>query len=140
MEMLLILTIFAMSLILDINGLSSELKIINNVISGSDAHFKCSYSDLNLSDYSELDIKWYFNTSNTPFLVDLPFLQGKPQIVDPLYEALIVLPQKRDGLTSFFILQNISTVFSGIYTCKVSTFSKEIIRRKKLIISGKFNT
>ena len=129
-----------MPLIREIHGLTSELRIQNNkVISGGDVDFKCSYSDLNLSDYSELDIKWYFNTSNTPFLVDLPFLQGKPQIVDPLYEAHILFPNKRDGLASSFILQNISKAFSGIYTCKVSTFSREITRRKKLIISGNFN-
>ena len=51
------------------NLLSVSLKIPEYILSGRDTIFNCSYSDISVSDYSELGIKWYFNSSNTPFLV-----------------------------------------------------------------------
>merc|ERR1719481_472505 len=116
-------------------GMFARLEVSSPVLSGEEATLECLYGDLSVSEYSELDIKWYFNRTDTPFMVELPFLQGRPQVVEESYERHIRLPRQRQHLTSRFTLTNTSPNLSGVYTCTVSTFSREIIRMKKIMIT-----
>lgn len=98
---------------------------------GENVSFHCEYT-VNDSQLAELDIKWYLGSSPSPFLVFLPYLQHQPQVVDPKFRQKIVFRSVKFG--SEFVMVNMSTDLSGVYTCKVSTNTEERIRRKRINI------
>merc|ERR1711970_592710 len=98
---------------------------------GENVTFHCKYT-VNKSQLAELDIKWYLDSSPSPFLVFLPYLQQEPQVVDPRFRQKIVFMEEKVG--SGFMMMNMSTDLSGVYTCKVSTNTHERISRKRIKI------
>jgi hypothetical protein len=97
--------------------------------------FHCSYN-VNRYKLAELDIKWYLGGSPSPFMVFLPHLQKKPQVVDTRFREKIVFNEEVAG--SGFIMVNVTTDMSGVYTCKVSTNTEERIRRKRVTVYSKY--
>jgi len=98
---------------------------------GEDVPFHCAYN-VDSSKLAELDIKWYLGSSPSPFMVFLPYLQAEPQVIDPKFRQKIVY---REGVeSSGFIMVNISTELSGVYTCKVSTNMEERVSRKRITV------
>ena len=83
-----------------------------------------------------MDIKWYLGSSPSPFLVFVPHMQKEPQVVDTRFRDKIVF---RGGLVgSGFMMLNVTTDISGVYTCKVSTNTEERIRRKRVTVYSKY--
>ena len=112
----------------------TDLTIPSYTQQGSNITFYCAYS-VNIEKLAEVDIKWYFGSSPSPFMVFLPHLQTEPQVVDPLLREKLVFPPgwEKTG----FLMMNTSTENSGVYTCKVSTMTRERIRRKRIIVYSK---
>lgn len=109
----------------------TSLSLPSYTLQGGNASFHCAYT-VNSSQLAELDIKWYLGSSPSPFLVFLPFLQQQPQVVDPTFRHRILFREERGG--SGFLMLNMSSEMSGVYTCKVSTNTQESIRRKRIKI------
>ena len=102
---------------------------------GENVPFHCAYS-VDSSKLAELDIKWYLGSSPSPFMVFLPNLQSEPQVIDPRFRQMIVFSEEVEG--SWFMMENISTDMSGVYTCKVSTNMEERVSRKRITVYSKF--
>ena len=68
-------------------------------------------------------------------MVFLPHLQKEPQVVDHRFREKIVFSEGVVG--SGFMILNITTDMSGVYTCKVSTNTEERIRRKRVTVYSK---
>ena len=83
-----------------------------------------------------MDIKWYLGSSPSPFLVFLPHLQKEPQVVNHRFREKIVFSEGVVG--SGFMMVNVTTDMSGVYTCKVSTNTEERIRRKRVTVYSKY--
>ena len=102
---------------------------------GQNISFHCDYN-VDRSKVAELDIKWYIGSSPSPFMVFLPHLQKEPQVVEPRFREKIVFS---DGVVgSGFMMVNVTTDMSGVYTCKVSTNTEERIRRKRVTVYSKY--
>ena len=69
-------------------------------------------------------------------MVFLPHLQKEPQVVDHRFREKIVFSEGVVG--SGFMMVNITTDMSGVYTCKVSTNTEERIRRKRVTVYSKY--
>ena len=112
----------------------TDLVIPSFTQQGSTITFYCAYS-VNIAKIAEVDIKWYFGNSPSPFMVFLPHMQTEPQVVDPLLREKLVFPPgwEKTG----FLMLNTSREDSGLYTCKVSTMTTERIRRKRIIVYSK---
>ena len=102
---------------------------------GQNISFHCDYN-VDRNKVAELDIKWYHDSSPSPFMVFLPHLQKEPQVVDHRFREKIVFSEGVVG--SGFMIVNISTDMSGVYTCKVSTNTEERIRRKRVTVYSKY--
>ena len=129
------LTFFLMK-ISDILSLEiTSLSVPSYVPEGHNLSFHCSYN-VDRSKVAELDIKWYLGSSPSPFMVFLPHLQKEPQVVDHRFREKIVFSEGVVG--SGFMMVNITTDMSGVYTCKVSTNTEERIRRKRVTLYSKY--
>ena len=102
---------------------------------GQNLTFHCDYIVHRLK-LAELDIKWYLGSSPSPFMVFLPHLQKEPQVVDHRFREKIVFSEGVVG--SGFMMVNVTTDMSGVYTCKVSTNTEERIRRKRVTVYSKY--
>ena len=89
-------------------------------------------------DYPELGVKWYHGSSPSPFLVWLPHLQETMQVVGEtsLTSHLEVPTTQQQGCSSFR-LSNLSLPLSGLFTCKVATFTQEAVASRRLTVVRK---
>ena len=113
----------------------TSLTIPSHSPEGHNLLFSCAYT-VNRSKLAELDIKWYLGSSPSPFMVFLPHLQKKPQVVDPKLREKIVFSEGMEG--SGFMILNITQDMSGLYTCQASTNTEERRRRKRITIYSKY--
>ena len=104
---------------------------------GGEVELSCCFS-LPTSNYPELDVKWYHGSSPSPFLVWLPHLQETMQVVGEtsLTSHLEVPTTKHQGCSSFR-LSNLSLPLSGLFTCKVATFTQEAVASRRLTVVRK---
>ena len=104
---------------------------------GGEVDLSCCFS-LPTSNYPELDVKWYHGSSPSPFLVWLPHLQETMQVVgeNSLTSHLEVPTTQHQGCSSFR-LTNLSLPLSGLFTCKVATFTKEAVASRRLTVVRK---
>ena len=102
---------------------------------GQNISFHCSYN-VDRNKLAELDIKWYFGASASPFMVFLPHLQKDPQVVDHRFREKIVFSEGVEG--SEFMIVNVTTDMSGVYTCKVSTNTEERIMSRRVTVFSKY--
>lgn len=99
-------------------------------------------------DYDEdekvqLDIKWYFNSEPSPFYQWVPAQMSKPQIIGEKFRHHVDLDHVVHHTDSHkrhraLMLKKPTTELSGTYTCKVSSFVSEDVRRKKMIVYCKY--
>ena len=129
------IVIFVLNVIPIVTSLQiSSLSMPSYAEEGQNVTFHCDYS-LDSSKLAELDIKWYLGSSPSPFLVFLPHLQTEPQVVDLRFRQKIVFSEGVVG--SVFMMVNITTELSGVYTCKVSTNTEERRRWKRITVYSK---
>ena len=104
---------------------------------GGEVDLTCCFS-LPASHYPELDVKWYHGSSPSPFLVWLPHLQETMQVVGEtsLTSHLEVPTTQQQGCSSFR-LSNLSLPLSGLFTCKVATFTQEAVANRRLTVVRK---
>ena len=104
---------------------------------GGEVDLTCCFS-LPASHYPELDVKWYHGSSPSPFLVWLPHLQETMQVVGEtsLTSHLEVPTTQQQGCSSFR-LSNLSLPLSGLFTCKVATFTQEAVASRRLTVVRK---
>ena len=113
----------------------TSMSVSSSIPEGQNLTFHCDYN-VSMSKMAELDIKWYLGSSPSPFMVFLPYLQKKPQVVDTRFRDKIVLCEGLVG--SGFMMVNATTDMSGVYTCKVSTNTEERIMRKRVTVYSKY--
>ena len=117
-----------------------SVSIPRYVREGSDIPFNCKYI-VPKQSLNELDVKVYHNNSPSPILVFLPFLEHVPQIVDQSYQNSIIFntTEAFDGRSELkFIFKNVRLNMSGLFTCKVSTNTEEMIATRRLMVFSKF--
>ena len=99
--------------------------------------------DYNDTERIQLDIKWYFEDEPSPFYQWVPEQMARPQIIGEKFRQHIDLDHVTVHTDSHkkhraLLLKRPTTELSGSYTCKVSTFVSEDVRRKKMIVYCKF--
>merc|ERR1719490_458294 len=97
---------------------------------GGEVDLSCCFS-LPTTTYPELDVKWYHGSSPSPFLVWLPHLQETMQVAGENS-----LTSQQQGCSSFR-LSNLSLPLSGLFTCKVATFTEEAVASRRLTVVRK---
>ena len=107
-------------------------------LEGGEVELSCCFSLEEKSHYPELDVKWYHGSSPSPFLVWLPHLQETMQVVGEtrLTPHLEVPTTQHQGCSSFR-LTNLSLPLSGLFTCKVATFTQEAVASRRLTVVRK---
>ena len=86
---------------------------------------------------SELDIKWYLDSSPSPWLVHLPHHWTVPHIVRGSRLAGHVSQVFSNRSLTVVSLTRLRSTMSGVYTCKVSTNTQETVSRARLQILSK---
>ena len=119
----------------------SELRVPSWGEEGGEVDLSCCFSPVPTSNYPELDVKWYHGSSPSPFLVWLPHLHQTMQVVgETRLTSHLQVPttQKHQGCSSFR-LSNLSLPLSGLFTCKVATFTQEAVASRRLTVVRKPN-
>jgi len=100
----------------------------------------CSFMASRLEE-EQLDIKWYFENEEEPFLQWVPSSKRPPQTIGPRFRSRVETSHVRVNVTNdtFRVEQVIrviqpSILTSGVYTCKVATFTSEQITSHNLLI------
>lgn len=126
MLIFLVLLLWLLPLVLSLS--LDSLSVPQWVEAGSDVEMNCNYS-YNQTEREELDVKWYLDGSPSPFLVWVPHQARLPQIVLDKFRSHIDIghtvgsdPYKQH---SSLLLRDVHTGLSGIYTCKVASFTQE---------------
>ena len=90
----------------------------------------------------QLDIKWYFNSEPTPFYQWVPEKMSRPQIIGDKFRHHVdldhVVHPDSHKRHRALLLKRPTTELSGLYTCKVSSFISEDVRRKRMTVYCKF--
>lgn len=88
----------------------------------------------------QLEIKWYFNRSETPFFQWVPHSRSPPQLIGDLFVGHIDLSYASDH-DAFkkhraLLIRRPTLDMTGVYACKVSTLHNEEIKRKRMFVFG----
>jgi len=107
-------------------------------LEGGEVELSCCFSLEEKSHYPELDVKWYHGSSPSPFLVWLPHLQETMQVVgETSLTSHLKVPTSQEQTCSSFRLSNLSLPLSGLFTCKVATFTQEAVASRRLTVVRK---
>jgi len=96
--------------------------------------------EYNADERVQLDIKWYFNSEPSPFYTWVPEKMSRPQIIGEKFREHVDVDHVVNGNADShmkhraLLLKKPTTELSGYYTCKVSSFVSEDIRRKQMIV------
>jgi len=94
--------------------------------------------DYDENEKVQLDIKWYFNSEPTPFYQWVPEKMARPQIIGDKFKTHVdldhVVHSDSHKRHRALLLKRPTTELSGVYTCKVSSFISEDIRRKRMTV------
>ena len=119
-----------------------ELSVPSMVELGSENILLDCDFDYNDTERIQLDIKWYFEDEPSPFYQWVPEQMARPQIIGEKFRQHIdldhVVHTDSHKKHRALLLKKPTTELSGSYTCKVSTFVSEDVRRKKMIVFCKF--
>jgi hypothetical protein len=102
----------------------------------------CSFQFIS-SEYKELDIKWYFDTEEEPFLQWVPSSGREPQTVGQIFKSRVTTRHTLSNTTHGYKTEQVIRVvrpsihMSGHYHCKVATFTQEDLSTHNLVIFGK---
>jgi len=98
--------------------------------------------DYDENEKVQLDIKWYFNSEPTPFYQWVPEKMARPQIIGDKFKTHVdldhVVHSDSHKRHRALLLKRPTTELSGVYTCKVSSFISEDIRRKRMTVYCKW--
>lgn len=115
-----------------------ELSVPSMVELGSENILLDCDFDYNDTERIQLDIKWYFEDEPSPFYQWVPEQMARPQIIGEKFRQHIdldhVVHTDSHKKHRALLLKKPTTELSGSYTCKVSTFVSEDVRRKKMIV------
>ena len=110
-----------------------------SVEEGADAVLGCDYG-YNITEGAELDVKWYFDGSPSPFMLWVPHQRRAPQVISDTFRSHVDLGHTVGSdpyrLYSSVRLKKVGRALSGSYTCKVSSFSTEESRTKRMTVYG----
>ena len=118
----------------------SHLSVPSVVLGGEELILDCDFS-YQESESSQLDLKWYFNSSPFPIYQWVPSIQKGPQVIGDLFKNNLDLLYSAHNDTfkkhrALHIL-NPDHRFSGTYMCKVSSFVDEDFQQKEVLVIGK---
>jgi len=115
-----------------------ELTVPSMVELGSENILLDCDFDYDPDERVQLDIKWYFNSEPSPFYTWVPEKMSRPQIIGEKFRSHVDVDHVVHGDSHMkhraLLLKKPTTELSGTYTCKVSTFVSEDIRRKTMIV------
>ena len=96
-------------------------------------------------EFDQLDLKWYRDMDEEPFLQWVPSSQRPPQVVGE--ENLLTRRMNMEHMTAnttmgyrieqIIVMEGPTVELSGEYHCRVATFSEEIINSLIMTIFGK---
>ena len=121
-----------------------ELTVPSMVELGSENILLDCDFEYNADERVQLDIKWYFNSEPSPFYTWVPEKMSRPQIIGEKFREHVDVDHVVHGNADShmkhraLLLKKPTTELSGYYTCKVSSFVSEDIRRKQMIVYCKF--
>ena len=101
----------------------------------------CSFY-FNSSEYNQIDMKWYYNSDDQPFLQWVPSSGRQPQTIGPRFKGRIETHHNLSNYTEVFKTDQVIRVLrptihtSGQYTCRVATFTQERATTHSLIVFG----
>ena len=112
--------------------------------SGSKAWIELSCSfHFNTSEYKQLDMKWYFDMDDEPFLQWVPSSGRKPQTIGQRFKSRVITRHILTNTTEGYKTEQVIRVLrptihiSGDFNCRVATFTQEYIGTHSLIVFGK---
>jgi len=117
-----------------------QLTVPSTVEAGSENILLDCDFDYDADERVQLDIKWYFNNEPSPFYTWVPEKMSRPQIIGERFRNHVDLDHVVQHVSDShkkhraLLLKRPTTELSGIYTCKVSTFVSEDVRRKKMTV------
>lgn len=94
------------------------------------------------ADFKQLDIKWYFERTEEPFLQWVPSAGRRPQTIGPRWRSRVssrhAVTNSSEGWSAEQVVRvaQPSILTSGTYHCKVATFTTETIASHRLLIFG----
>ena len=94
-------------------------------------------------EYQQLDMKWYADSAEEPFLQWVPSSGRQPQTVGQGYTARVTTRHVLTNTTGGFRAEQVIRVSrptihtAGDYTCKVATFTQESASTHSLVVFGK---
>ena len=100
----------------------------------------CSFA-FQVKEYKQLDLKWYFAGQEEPFLQWVPSSGRKPQTISSMFRGRLTVHHVLSN-SSFLGYKTEQTIrvtrpnvhLSGIYACKVATFTQEDTTSHQLVI------
>ena len=101
----------------------------------------CSFY-FNSSEYNQIDMKWYYNSDEQPFLQWVPSSGRQPQTIGQRFKGRIETHHNLSNDTELFKTDQVIRVLrptihtSGEYTCRVATFTQERATTHSLIVFG----
>ena len=99
----------------------------------------CSFS-FEAMEHKQLDLKWYFDEQEEPFLQWIPSSGRKPQMIGSTFRGRLITQHEVSNSSSSYKTEQVIRVMrpnihlSGVYTCKVSTFTQEDATSHQLVI------
>jgi len=115
----------------------SSLDAPSVVLGGDELLLDCDFS-YQEEESSQLDLKWYFNSSPFPIYQWVPSMKKEPQVIGDLFKNNLDLLYSAHNDTfkkhrALHIL-NPDHRFSGTYMCKVSSFVDEDFQQKDVLV------
>ena len=86
---------------------------------------------------TELDIKWYLDSSPSPWLLHLPHHWTEAHVLQGTRPTSHVSQVFSNETVTVVKLARVTEELSGVYTCKVSTNTQETVSRARLQILSK---
>ena len=96
----------------------------------------CRY-EVDEESVTELDIKWYLDSSPSPWLVHLPHHWSEAHVLADTRPTRHVSQVYSNQTETVVRLTGLTEELSGVYTCKVSTNTQETRARARLTVLSK---
>lgn len=126
------LDIFRSTVSLEIDWLS----VPGLVLEGDNVTLSCHYN-VSADKLSELDIKWYLDAAPAPWLVHLPHHWTRAHLLpDSVVRPHVARVESNQSVT-VVRLGGVTRELAGVYSCKVSTNTQELVSRARLSVVGK---
>jgi len=125
--------------ILLVDGVSiKDLRAPNSIKEGDELILDCDFT-YNQDETEELVVKWFHNSSPSPFTQWVPSMSMGPQIIDKAWNHSIDLGYRVEGSDQFtqyraLRIPSVTREHGGDYRCQVSSFSMEATMEKTVTV------